>query len=153
MNYKSTLKLKILLLFGDLVIIFISLNFAFAVRLGMRFDIGEFNNNVFLWVFLSMIYVFSFYVFDLYNIRMSIFKIRSIFLFSGSLILVFLIVMGCFYIFPFHIGRGIFILSFGFIAVIVFVWRSVCTLLSKLAFVKRRVLLIGSGYEIGRAHV
>jgi len=147
MNYRRISKRKILLLFGDLVIIFVSLNFAYAVRLGMGFDIGEFNKNIFLWIFLSVIYVFSFYVFDLYNIRMSIFRSRSFFLFSGSLSLVFLVVMGCFYIFPFHIGRGIFILSFGFTAVMVFIWRSVYSSLSNLAFEKRRVLLIGSGYE------
>lgn len=145
-------KRKILLLFGDLGIILASIYFAYGVRYGRWFSVEEFNKYVYLWFVFSMTYVFSFYVFDQYNIRIKFLRSRSLFMYVGSLTLVSLVIIGCFYVFPFNIGRGIFVLSFIFTSVFAFFWRNVYSSVFRLAFPKRKVLLIDGGRKEEELH-
>jgi len=144
MNYRFILKRKLLLLFGDLVIIFASINFAYAVRFGSLFYKEEFNKYINLWIVLSMAYVFSFYIFDQYAIQKRLLNIKNIIFYISSLFLVFLIIIGYFYFFPFNIGRGIFVFSFIFTALFSLLWRNVYSSVFRIAFPKINVLLVGS---------
>jgi len=145
MNYRKISKRKILLLIGDLVIIFASVNFAYAVRFGNLSNKGKLDKYIYIWIFLSIAYVFSFYVFDQYNIRIKFRTNRSILLYIGSLVLVIIIIIVYFYLFPFSIGRGIFVFSLIFTSVFSFLWRNVYPFVFRLALPKRNVLIVGDG--------
>ena len=148
MNYRRLLKRKLLLLFGDVLIVFLSIIFAYSVRFNLSFYRWKFSKYIYIWIILSLVYVFCFYVFDQYNIRTRFSSNRSILLYLGSLVSVTLIITAIFYAFPFNIGRGIFFLSLVFTSVFSFVWRNIYLSVFSLAFPKRSVLLInGRGEE------
>lgn len=147
MNYKRLLKRKLLLLFGDVLIVFLSIIFAYSVRFNLSFNRWKFNKYIYIWIILSLAYVFCFYLFDQYNIRTRFTSSRSILLYIGSLISVALIITAIFYAFPFKIGRGIFFLSLMFTSVFSFLWRNIYLSVFSLAFPKRSVLLINGGGE------
>lgn len=143
---------KILLLFGDLLIVFTSIIVAHIIRFGSFFHRDRFVKYFYISILLSIIYVFSFYIFDQYNTRTRFRGYKSLLLYIGSLILVILIAIAGFYMFPFSIGRGIFVLSFIFTSLFSFLWRNAYNSVFRFAFPKRKVLIIGFGEKEKELH-
>ncbi|MHA1344414.1 MAG: nucleoside-diphosphate sugar epimerase/dehydratase, partial [Promethearchaeota archaeon] len=144
---KKISKRKIFLLLGDLFIIFISLHLTYFVRFGKVFPLFMRDKNVFIFLFFMFTFVVTFYIFDLYNVRIKFFGIRGITFFLGASAFVLLLGIGWFYLFPFGIGRGIFIISFSSICILSFLWRIFFSSFFRLAFQKRNVLVVGTKFS------
>jgi len=102
---------------------------------------------VFIFFFLFFTFVVTFYIFDLYNVKITFFDVRRIAFFLGASAFVLLLGIGWFYLFPFGIGRGIFILSFSFICILSFLWRIFFSSFFRLAIQKRNVLVVGTKFS------
>jgi len=87
----------------------------------------------------------GFYSFDLYNIRKKFIRIRLLANVIGALILILLISIALFYVFPYLIGRGVFLISLVLIGIFVYTWRLFYSFFFKLAVTERNVLIIGTG--------
>ena len=109
MKFKKISRLKLFLFLGDIFIIILSINIAFVIRMKestIRY-LGL-NKGITTTLLTLAIFLTSFYIFDFYNTREKFRDIRFLANVTGSLILVSLISIGLFYVFPFMIGRGIF---------------------------------------------
>lgn len=153
MPFKTISKRKILLLIGDIFIVIFSINLAFILRLNrfMINHIGIYGSAITTILFL-MIYFISFYVFGLYNIRENFRSIRFLSLVLGALVLASLISALTFYVSPFIIGRGIFLISLIITGILVASWRIVFSYFFKLTVKGRNLLLVGKGKAIDVIH-
>lgn len=137
---------KLVLFLGDIFIIISSINLAFIIRLKIS-PISYLGLDKALIIILLMLvsYLISFYIFDLYNTREKFRSIRFLANVVGSLILVSLISIGLFYVFPYMIGRGIFVISLAFIGTLITAWRLSFSSLFKLTVPTNKVLIVGRG--------
>ena len=146
MIFKAGSKSKVILIIGDIVIILFSFYFAFLIRMGKPIHSSEYGyKNVFLALLLLGIYLISFYIFGIYNIKENFRSIRFLTLLLGAMIFVVLISIALFYAVPFVLGRGIFLISLFLIGVLVAGWRLIFSSFIKLAVRQRNVLLVGEG--------
>jgi len=149
MNIKKISKRKIFLFIGDIIIIILSFNFSFFIRLGASlFHIRNFYEGISLTLLVLLIFLLSFYIFGLYNINENFGSIRFLNLVLISLFSASLISFLLFYAFPFILGRGLFLISLSLIGVQVIVWRLIFSLFFRMAVPQRNVLLIGEGKTI-----
>ena len=145
MIFPKIIKRKILLLFGDIIIIILSFNIAFYIRFDRLSDFDyALKNPVVLLVILPS-YIISFYVFNLYDVRGDFLRIQSIIFFLAALLAVGLLAMISFYLYPFGLGRGIFFISFITTGVLTFIWRLFFTSFFQIAIPKRKILIAGQG--------
>jgi exopolysaccharide biosynthesis polyprenyl glycosylphosphotransferase len=113
---------------GDVVLLFISLNLSFALRshFAPAADTSLFNfartRPVLLFSILA-IYIFSFYVFDLYNLKTEASPSQLGSSFLGVLLLSSALIMIHFWLFPFRFGRSTFLMNLGFMSVLLGFWR------------------------------
>jgi len=120
MIFKKILKQKLFLLLGDILIIILSTNLAYIIRLKTSIISYLGLNDAITTILLMLtIYIISFYIFDLYNIRLKSKSIRFVSLVLGSLILASLITAVFFYFFPFKLGRGVFFISLVLIGILI----------------------------------
>lgn len=140
-------KKKILLLSGDASLICIALFLSRAIRFG-TLDFGMVKPSL-GGVFILLVYLFTLYTADLYEFDVRFKSPRYLFRFLAALSIAAALVTVVFFFFPaLKFGRGIFIISAGLIAVLLYPWR----LLFEWAlsgFLKRqkRLLIVGSGSE------
>lgn len=93
---------------------------------------------------LIIIYIFSFYILDLYNVRFKFNSYRGfIYIFAAHLVVLSLGII-FFYVFPFELGRGIFFFTLILTSILLTAWRYLYDKLFKIAISTRNVLLIGS---------
>jgi len=92
---------------------------------------------------LLFIYLTCFYIIDLYNTRENFRSFRFVGQVLGSFVLIVLVSVGLFYIFPYIIGRGVFLISFFLSFVLVIIWRLFFSIFFSLTFRSRNVLLVG----------
>lgn len=140
------LKRKIYLLCGDIAIIIISLNLSFLIRLKKSIiNYLGLNEAVIIIILISFISLISFYSFDLYDIKekLPIRKLSANII--GALILIFLVYMALFYIFPYVIGRGVFLIGLSFIGTMAITWRLLYSSLFRLTFPERNIVIVGTG--------
>jgi len=143
---KKISKGKLFLLFVDVLIIILSINLAFIIRLKMSaVSYLGLNNGIVIILLTLAIYLISFYIFDFYNTKEKFRGIRFLANVGGSLILVSIISIGLFYAFPFMLGRGAFLISFVLIGILVGTWRLFYSFLFSLNFPTKRVLIVGKG--------
>ena len=143
MTLKRALQKKSLLFFGDIFLIILSLNLAFIIRLKKPIILYDLNNLIILTSFILIGYTISFYIFDLYNIRLKFKGIRFFNLVFWSLILMSLFSMIFFYFFPFKLGRGVFIISLVLTGISITIWRMVYSSFLRLTVPQRNVLIVG----------
>lgn len=145
MAVRALSKRQIMLFFGDIAIILFSFYLALVLRTGETLaNFLTFRKSALL---LSLIgaYIVSFYIFDLYNIR---FKFRSPSFMPSmgkAFGLAYLFAIICFYIFPYKLGRGIFLISWVLTGILVFGLRFTYSSLFKLHEPRRNVLVLGNG--------
>ena len=137
---------KLFLLLGDILIIVLSINLAFIIRL-KKSTISYLGLNKGLIIISLMVisYLLSFYIFDFYNTREKFRSIRFLANVGGSVIFVSLISIGLFYLFPYMIGRGVFLISLILIEILIVTWRLLYPSFFRLALPIREVLIIGKG--------
>jgi len=146
MIVKTGSKSKVYLIIGDIIIILFSFYLAFLIRLGRPLYDPEYGyKNIFLTILLLGIYLISFYIFGIYNIKENFRSIRFLTLLLGALIFVVLISTALFFAIPFVLGRGIFLISLGIIGILITGWRLMFSSFIKLAIRQRNVLLVGEG--------
>ena len=144
MLLKNIPKRKLLLLFGDIIIILFSLNLALIIRFGHLSDFGYWINKPIILLIVIISYVLSFYIFNLFDIQTKFLRTQSIVLFLCALLSVALIIAIFFYLFPFGMGRGIFFISFLFIGILAFLWRIFFNMLFIVAIPKKKILIVGA---------
>ena len=146
MNIKNISKRKLFLFFGDIFIIVLSINLAFIIRVkkSILSHLGL-NDTIIIISLMLTICLLSFYSFDLYSIKEKFTSSKSVASVVASLVLISLISIGLFYIFPYVIGRGVFLISLILIGILITLWRLSYSYLFRLAVPERRLLIIGTG--------
>ncbi|MHA1291715.1 MAG: nucleoside-diphosphate sugar epimerase/dehydratase, partial [Promethearchaeota archaeon] len=137
---------KIVLLFGDVIIIFAAINLASQIRIKSLFsfiNIGKFLISLLI----IIIYVLSFYIFDFYNTKIKFTTTKFLMQFIGGLALASLLITISFLIFPYFFGRGISLISLILIAFFTFIWRILFSFLFRVTVSARNVLIIREGKE------
>jgi len=143
---KKISKRKLIFLTGDLVIITLSYYLSFYFRFGRFENILE-SNRLSNLIFIAVLIILSFYIFEQYNIQKKhIFSEQSI-MFLIALVSIALIMSVCFYFVPFIVGRGIFFFTITLVAVLSFIWRAAFPLLFGVIIPPKKVLLLGGGRE------
>jgi len=146
MKFKRISKLKSFLVLGDIFIIVLSVNLACIIRVKeLTISYLGLNDGTMTILIMLAIFLISFYIFDFYNTREKFRDIRFLSNLAGSLILVSLLSIALFYIFPFMIGRGIFFISLVLIGILIVIWRLFYFFLFSLKLPKKRILIVGKG--------
>lgn len=134
---------KFFLIIGDILIIFLSLETAYFIRLDRHIPLN--NMSILSISFISLIYILSFYIFDFYNINRKLKLNRMILNLLGAIAFVSTIIVVYFYVIPYQLGRGIFLISLILIGISVIIWRILFSSFLKMAVIPRKVLIVGAG--------
>jgi len=146
MKFKKISKLKLFIILGDIFIIILSINLAFIIRMKeSTINYLGLNKGLITTLLMLAIFLTSFYIFDFYNTREKFTSIQFLANMGGSLVLISLISIGLFYVFPFMVGRGIFLISLVLIGTLITTWRLFYSFLFGLNFPKKLVLIVGKG--------
>lgn len=136
---------KITLLIGDLILIILSTYLAVYIRLFKYVNVlDQFTGAT---TFLTLTYIVSFYIFDLYNLNCKFKSTAYLTKFMLSILVSTSLIALTFYSLPdWRFGsRGIFLIDMGIITVLVYSWR----LLFQFVFVSVRspekIIIIGAG--------
>jgi len=143
------LKLKLLVLLGDLI--FVPLSYAAAYFIRLQFGPLESFQEIVPFSFLGIIpfiYLAVFYFFDLYELRKNVFSFHVFANLCISLICAAVIVSFLKYgLFLQPIGRGILFLANFLILIFAFGWRNLCQQLLKKFITPKRVVILGAGKD------
>ncbi len=143
---KKISRQKLLLFFVDVLLIVLSVNLAYIVRVNSSIiSYLGLNKGLVTIVLILAIYLLSFYIFDFYTIRGKFRYTRFLANIAGALISVSLISVGLFYAFPFVIGRGVFLISLIIAGVFIHTWRLFYFIFFRHALPKKGILIIGTG--------
>ncbi len=107
------------------------------------FGYGSFQKTG-LVVALIIAYPLSFYIFDFYNIRRKFRNPEFLASMGGAFALAYLFAILSFYIFPYKLGRGVFLISWALTALLVYAWRFFYSTAFKLSEPRRNVLILGN---------
>jgi len=143
---KKLSKGKLLLLFGDIIIVFLTINVASYIRLRSPFSFVNIEKTL-ISLLIIIIYVLSFYIFDFYNIKSKFTTTKFLLQFIGGLAFATLLITIFFLIFPYFLGRGIFLISLILITFLTLLWRIFFSLLFRITASARNVLIIGDDKE------
>lgn len=145
MIFKKTSNRKLFLFVGDIFIIIFSTNLAFIIRLEKSImSYLSLYDGIIITLLMLISCLISFYIFDLYNIKAKIKTTQIIGLTLGSLILVTLFIVIFFYLFPYILGRGIFVISLSLIGILIIIWRMLYSIIFRLTLPQRNILIVGS---------
>ncbi len=138
-------KQKIFLLGGDLLLIFLA--FSLATYLRLQLSIFSYLATLPTLLAFSVLlagFLMIFYILDLYNPRRCYNKFQVLYLVTGALLLVSLLSMMLFYIVPFSLGRGIYLISVLIMWPLLIIWRFGYLVLFKLTIPFRNLLIAGN---------
>ena len=127
-------------------LIILSINLAYFIR--TREFITSYlglNKGILTSLLMLAIYLLGFYVFDFYNISGKFIYTKFLANIAGALILVSIISIGLFYIFPFIVGRGVFIICLTLTCIFLSTWRLFYYIFFRQSLPKKYVLIIGTG--------
>lgn len=143
---KPISKKKALLAFGDIVLLLTGYMISPYLRYG--FSLPEYTTPSIPGAFLFCgVYVFCFYLMDLYDFKNPFSSVRYLFRFAfGFLIAMVFVALGSYFIPAFKIGRVVFFISILFTFFSAYLWRIFLEWAFKSFFEKpRKVLIVGSG--------
>jgi exopolysaccharide biosynthesis polyprenyl glycosylphosphotransferase len=113
---------------GDLTVLVLSMNFSFALRAWMAgFPTAPFEfmtSRSGIAAFLLAVYLFSFYVFDLYDPRSWPTFGALVRHYSGAALLSSFLILIYFWIAPFRFGRGLFVINLAALSAGFLLWRT-----------------------------
>jgi len=144
--FKRVLSRKLFLLLGDIFIIILSVNLAFIIRVKeSTISYLGLNDGIIIILIMLAIFLTNFYIFDFYNTRENFKSIQFLANIIGSLILASLISISLFYVFPFMIGRVVFLISLILIGILTDIWRLFYSFFFRLTVPTKAILIIGKG--------
>ncbi len=150
---KKISRQKLLLFFVDVLLIVISVNLAYIIRVDSSIiNYLGLNRGLVTTALILVIYLLSFYIFDFYTIRGKFRYTRFLANLAGALISASLISVALFYAFPFLIGRGVFLISLILSGVLIHTWRLFYFIFFRHALPKKGVLIIGAGKPAEAVH-
>jgi len=137
-------KRKLLLFTGDILLIILSFSLAFLwcyERAGVSLDLNEALKAV---SFFLLFYPFSFYIFNLYDIRLEFKTIQNLILILTSFLFAALLVLIVLQIYPDSRWREIFLIDLFFTFILITGWRLTYSLVFKLTIPQRNILILGT---------
>lgn len=139
-------KKKILLLVGDTSAIILSFFLAPMVRFGVIFIDFE---SPWRLVQILILYLFCFYIADLYNFDVSFKYLGYLFRYIASILIATGIAILCFFFFPrLGLGSGIFAIYVVSVAILAYLWRLLFMALFKRRLKRpKKTVIIGAGKE------
>jgi sugar transferase (PEP-CTERM system associated) len=145
MAKQTVSKQKIFLLAGDILLLLAAFTFASYLRLQLSL-VSYLISWPTLLAFLALLLGFLavFYILDLYNPIRCYNKFQTFYLVTGALFLLSLYSMMLFYVIPFGIGRGIFLIAILVMWPLLIFWRYVYMLLFRLAIPFRNLVIVGN---------
>lgn len=145
MGARAISKRAVGLLLGDLAIILIAFHMAIKLRSGQT--LGDFLSlsKIGFLVLLVFIYILSFYIFEFYNIRSKFRSTKFLVSMAAAFGLAYLFAILGFYVFPYKLGRGVFLISWVLTGAFVYSWRILYSTAFKLSEPRRNVLVISNG--------
>lgn len=136
---------------GDLVVLVLALNLAYVIRArlaGLAPDPFEFMvSRPGISAFILAVYLFSFYVFDLYDPRSWPSIGALVRHYSGAVFLSSFLILSYFWFAPFRFGRGLFALTLVLVSVIFLLWRTVLYRAFHRKLLVRKAVLFGRDDE------
>jgi len=136
---------------GDVTLFFLSLNLAYAFRSRLaRIDTPLFHftrTHPALFVSILAIYLFSFYVFDLYNPKTESSSSQLGASVAGAFLLSTAFIIIHFWLFPFQFGRSVFILNILIVALPFSIWRFLIFRRILMQIPPKSIFLIGTPEE------
>jgi len=133
------------LFIGDLAALVLALNLAYGIRARLAglapgpFDFMASRPGIS--VFILAVYLFSFYVFDLYDPRSWPTAGALVRHYSGAVFLSSFVILSYFWFAPFRFGRGLFALNLVLLSAIFLIWRTVLyRAFHRRGFVRKAVL-------------
>ena len=141
---------KLLLILGDIGLIGVSMLLAFSISLDRRVSFFDLEQRSLSIIFLFLALPASFYIFDLYNIRLEFRWVRILILIALALVLVFLGSAILFYATPPSLSRLEFIIGLAFTGALGTLWRFLFSRFFSLAVSPRNVLIVGTGHQAKR---
>jgi sugar transferase (PEP-CTERM system associated) len=137
-------KKKLLLLLGDVILATGAYVLAHFLRLERHLVLTDLGRRLFTLVLLLVVEIISFYIFDFYNVRKGFPLVSTLKMMLGASLLTSLLIVVFFFISPYELGRGIFLISLFITAALVTGWRMVSSRLFRLAVPPRNVLIVGT---------
>ena len=135
---------RFFLISGDLLVLFLCLQAAFLLRFHRPlFSLGAGASLVVVLCTLAF-GLASFYVFDLYDIRLEYRTVRFVIAFLESLVLLTLLILGVLIVYPLEAWKKILPLDMALTAGAVFLWRLCFSLVLKWTAPQRTILVVGS---------
>ena len=138
-------KRKLLLLFGDICLIGLAMLLAFSISLGRWASFSDFGEKAIPITFLFLAFLVSFYIFDLYNIRLKFRRTRNLVLIAVALVLTILGTIVFFYATPFSLSRPDFFLVLALTGIFILLWRLFFSSFFSLAGQQKNILIVGTG--------
>lgn len=148
MAAKAISRRALALFLGDVAIVLMSFHFALKLRTGQALRDFFSLPRIGLVALLIVVYVISFYIFEFYNIRLKFRSAKFLVAMAGAFGLAFLFAILTFYILPYKLGRGVFLISWGITALLVYAWRIIYSTAFKLSEPRRNVLILGNGLPL-----
>lgn len=145
MNLQQVPKKKILLFLGDVFIIPLSYFLSLLIRFGIR-DYNLLKPSL-GGVFVIVVYIFMFYLADLYELEQRFSSPKYLFKFFIAIVSSGILTLGAFYFFPkLWFGRGIFVISTVLVGLFTYLWRLLFAFIfRKLLVITKNVLIVGTG--------
>ncbi len=138
-------KRRLFLFLGDLAIILFSFNLALWIRTSTTLLEFQSFQKIALVVFLIVAYTTSFYIFEFYNFRTKFRKSDFLASMGGAFGLTYLLAIFSFYVLPYKLGRGVFLISWVITALLVYAFRVFYSTAFKLTEPRKNVLVLGDG--------
>lgn len=144
MTTPQNTKKKVVLFSGDVLSIMFSIYISGKIRLP---EVNVFEYYTGAVTFVILIYISSFYVFDIYNtsnrLKSSAYLTRFLIAVGAGTFLVAMV----FYFFPrWRFGRGIFLINMFFVSLTTYAWRLILQKLLVFHEVPKRIAIVGAGY-------
>jgi exopolysaccharide biosynthesis polyprenyl glycosylphosphotransferase len=135
---------KLLLLLGDVLLIITSFYLSYAIRQKEYIDV--FVNYTWASVWSIVIFLFTFYIADIYNLKDKFGSTNFLFRLAIAVLVATGLIAATFYVFSlWHYSRLVFILNGAFIFSLLFLWRLIFSRFDKSRKYTSRVLIVGAG--------
>ncbi len=144
LNHNYYLNRKIVLLMGDLVLVFLALYISVYIRYLQYINISDVYTGA--TVLSIIIYLFSFYILDLYNLKYKFTSTSYMATFIIAVAIGTILISVFFYFLPsWRFGRGISLINMVMITVSVYLWRLAFESVFALGKIPKSIVIIGAG--------
>lgn len=136
---------RIVLVLADIALVLLAFDLSLRLRMGLSLARPQSARQLALIAALVVAYLTSFYIFDFYNIRANFRSGRFAFSLAGAFALTYLLAIFSFYLFPYQLGRGVFLISWALTGLFVYGSRLLYSAVADLSAPRRNVLILGGG--------